>query len=58
MGRDSSIVSTHESSENPIIRSIIDSDVKVDTTAPTVKLSLKKHKVFVFDKQTEERIRF
>ena len=58
MGRDSSIVSTHESSENPIIRSIIDSDVKINADSEIVKFSLKPHKVFVFDMDTEERIRF
>ena len=58
MGRDSSIVSTNEASANPIIRSIIDSDNKVDTDAETVKFSLKPHKVFLFNKETEERIYF
>ena len=58
MGRDSSIVSTHEASESPAIRSIIDSDVKVDRDDKTVSFSLKPHKVFVFDKATEERIYF
>ena len=58
MGRDVSIVSTHESSLNPVIRSIIDADNKVDVTAQTVRYSIKPHKLFVFNKETEERIYF
>ncbi len=56
MGRDSSIVSTHPASQNPVVRSIIDSDNKVDTAAGVVRFSLKPHKVFVFHKETEERL--
>ena len=58
MGRDVSIVSTHPASANPVIRSIIDADNKIDLGAQTVRFSLKAHKVFVFNKETEERIRF
>ena len=58
MGRDISIVSKNEASLNPVIRSIINSDSKVDATAKTVKYSLKPHKVFIFDAETEERIHF
>ena len=58
MGRDVSIVSTHEASQNPVVRSIINSDSKVDPSAETVRFSLKPHKVFIFDKDTEERIHF
>ena len=58
MGRDVSIVSTNDASANPIIRSIINADNKVDTTKETVRYSLKPHKVFLFNKETEERIYF
>ena len=58
MGRDVSIVSTHEASVNPIIRSIINADNKVDSSKETVRYSLKAHKVFLFNKETEERIYF
>ncbi len=58
MGRDSSIVSTHPASQNPVIRSIIDADNKVAEGAETVNFSLKPHKVFLFNKETEERIYF
>ncbi len=57
MGRDSSIVSTHVSSLNPVIRSIVDSDV-IDESKEVVSFNLKPHKVFLFDKETEERIYF
>ena len=58
MGRDVSIVSRHESSLNPVIRSIIDADNKVDITAKTVAYKLKPRKVFLFNAETEERIYF
>ncbi|MCD7756383.1 MAG: ABC transporter ATP-binding protein [Firmicutes bacterium] len=58
LGRDVSIVSTNAASVNPIIRSIINADNKVDPTRETVSYSLKPHKVFVFNKETEERIHF
>ncbi len=56
MGRDVSVVSRHEASQNPIIRSIVDADNKLDLAAKTVKYSLKPHKVFLFNAETEERI--
>ena len=58
MGRDSSIVSNHAASLNPVVRSIIDADNKVEEGNQTVRFSLKPHKVFVFSKETEERIQF
>lgn len=56
MGRDVSIVSTNPASENPIIRSIVDADNKIDTSAEEVRFTLKPHKVFLFNKETEERL--
>ena len=58
MGRDVSVVSTHSASLNPQVRSIINADHKVDMTSAEVRYSLKAHKVFLFHKETEERIRF
>ena len=57
MGRDISVVSTHSASINPTVRSIINADNKVPSTA-TVSYSLKPHKVFLFSKKDESRIRF
>ena len=58
MGRDVSIVSKHEASANPDIRSIINADNKVDTSSNIVRYSIKPHKLFLFNKETEERIYF
>jgi multiple sugar transport system ATP-binding protein len=58
MGRDVSIVSTNPASLNPVVRSIVDADYHIDRDASTVRFNLKPHKVFLFDKETEERIYF
>ncbi|MCM1195029.1 MAG: ABC transporter ATP-binding protein, partial [Firmicutes bacterium] len=58
MGRDVSVVSTNAASVNPIIRSIVDADNKIDVATGKVAFTLKPHKVFIFNKETEERIRF
>ncbi len=58
MGRDISVVSTHRVCQNTEIRSIISTENKVDTTCDTVRFSVMPHKVFLFDKVTEERISF
>ena len=58
MGRDVSIVSTNEASLNPVVRSIINADNKVDITQEFVRYSVKPHKFFLFNKETEERIYF
>ena len=58
MGRDVSVVSHHSASLNPAIRSIINADNKIDVTSKQVRYTLKRHKVFLFDAETEERIYF
>ena len=58
MGRDVSIVSTNPASMNPSVRSIINADNKVDLGTKTVRYSVKPHKFFLFNKETEERIRY
>ncbi|MBQ5842440.1 MAG: ABC transporter ATP-binding protein [Clostridia bacterium] len=57
MGRDVSVVSAHDNALVTDIRSIIDADNKVEAKA-TVSYTLKPHKVFLFSKETEERLRF
>ena len=57
MGRDKSVVSTHESSTKPTVRCIIDSDVKLPAKAKNLRFKLKPNKVFLFNAETEERIR-
>ncbi len=58
MGRDVSVVSSHYASENPAVRSIISADNKLDLSSETVRFNLKANKVFLFNKETEERILF
>ena len=58
MGRDVSIVSTNPAALVPTVRSIIDADDRPADDVRTVSYSLKAHKVFVFDKETEARLRF
>ncbi len=58
MGRDVSIVSTNPAALVPSVRSIIDADARPEEGAKIASFSLKPHKVFVFDKETEERLPF
>ena len=58
MGRDMSVVSTHPASLTPIIRSIIDADHMPGLNQETVRYSIKPRKLFIFSKESEERIRF
>ena len=56
MGRDISVVATHPLSENMVIRAIISSETKVDGKKKEIGFELKRNKVFLFNKKTEERI--
>lgn len=58
MGRDISVVSSHTHSQNPVVRSLIDSENQLDVNIETVRFSLKPGKVFLFHKETQERIDF
>ncbi len=58
MGRDVSVVSTHPSSIKSTIRSIINADSNVDMSSEFVNYSLKPNKVFLFSKESEERMFF
>ncbi len=58
MGRDASVVSTHEAAQTPVVRAIISSDISIDTTAETIRYAIKPHKFFLFNKETEERLYF
>ena len=58
MGRDISVISFHDcTKEKKAVRSIISSD-NVPVSKPVVRFSLKRHKVFLFDVKTGERIYF
>ncbi len=56
MGRDKSIVSRHESSTKPTVRTIVDSDIELPKEIGTFKFNLKPNKVFLFNAESEERI--
>ena len=58
MGRDVSLVTTHPSSLNPVVRSIVDADDAKNATEGDVHYSLKPHKVFLFNRETENRVYF
>ena len=58
MGRDVSVVSTHEASSNPLVRSIINADNKIDAESEFVRYAIKPHKIFLFNKKTEDRVNF
>ena len=58
MGRDISVVSVHPNSQNDSIRSIISAENMAQISGSTVRFDLKPGKVFVFHKETGERIRF
>ncbi|MCL2166616.1 MAG: ABC transporter ATP-binding protein [Clostridiales bacterium] len=56
LGRDVSILSSHDASINPVIRSIISAESAVDASSSSVSFALHPDKVFLFNKETEERI--
>lgn len=58
MGRDISVISTHEKAQSASIRSIIDAENRVDTEKETVGFRLKPTRVLLFDRETEERVLF
>lgn len=55
-GKDKSLVGTHKAFLGEQIKVIVDSDIPVNTG--NVTLSLRLNKVFLFDKEKEERIMF
>jgi multiple sugar transport system ATP-binding protein len=57
MGRDIIVVSHHDACENTVIRSIISTSQRVDTSGAIVQFALLPDKVFLFDRTTGERIR-
>lgn len=58
MGRDVSVISKNASCEAANIRSIINSDIRVDTSTGKVRFDVKPYKVLLFDPETGERIYF
>lgn len=58
MGGAVSIVSSHPACEKPSIRATISDECNISEDAENVKFLIKPNKIFIFDKETEERIRF
>ncbi|MBR0514740.1 MAG: ABC transporter ATP-binding protein [Clostridia bacterium] len=56
MGRDVSVVSTHEKMTGKSIRSIVSAENKFKPGQEAVRFSLKPYKVFLFDRESEERV--
>ena len=56
MGRDITVVSTHPDFQGDTVRSIIDAQSGVDATKAEVRMRVRPSKLFVFDKNTEERL--
>ena len=58
MGRDISVVCTHDRCEAPQIRAIISAESAIDEGAKTVRFALKPYKTHLFDRQSEARVHF
>ena len=58
MGRDTSVVALHPALQGETMRAIIPAENKVDPNSKTVRFNVKPAKIFLFDKETEERIFF
>ncbi|MFA6889746.1 MAG: ABC transporter ATP-binding protein, partial [Bacilli bacterium] len=58
MGRDVTIITKNEAAITPVIRSIVDADYPFNAKDKTIKFRVKPNKIFLFHKETEERIRF
>jgi len=56
MGRDKSVVATHENSTKPSVRLIVDADVQL-ADSKVLKFDLRKNKVFLFNRESEMRLR-
>ena len=58
MGRDTSVVFSHASSEveNARLRAIVSSDNQIDPESRKVAFDVNPKKVFVFSKETQERL--
>ena len=57
MGRDKSIISIHEESTKPTVRTVIDAEIELEENVETYKFGFKPSKFFLFDRETEERLR-
>ena len=58
MGRDTSVVASHDAFTGVDMRAIISTDDNVDPSVKAVRFSLKPHKVHLFDRRSELRVPF
>ena len=58
MGRDTSVVSTHDAHDGVQMRAIVSSDARIDTASDIVRFRLRPEKTRLFDYDTCERIHF
>ncbi len=58
MGRDISVVASHSACAAETIRAIISAETRIDGAAHEVRFALRPRKVFLFDRETEERVPF
>ncbi len=56
MGRDTSVVAAHPACAADTLRAIVSTDTRADPAAAEVRFAVKKHKLHLFDRETEERI--
>ena len=58
MGRDTSVVASHPACAAESLRAIISAEAQVDDEAREVRFELRPRKLFLFDRETEERVPF
>ena len=58
MGRDVSVIAANGASLSPTVRTIVSADLAAKIGGASVRFTLLPHKVFLFDRDTEERIPF
>ena len=56
MGRDVTVISAHPAFQGETIRTIVDSENRPDTGKQEVRFRVRPGKIFVFSKETEERL--
>ena len=56
MGRDVSVVASHPACATESLRAIISAETQVDGAAHEVRFELRPRKLFLFDRETEERV--
>ena len=58
MGRDISVISAHPAMQAAAVRSIIGSENRFSVAGAAVRFCVKPDKIFLFSKETEERVLF